>query len=362
MKNKIVFYAHNLELGGIEKALVALLNNIDYKKYDITLILEKKEGVLLKEIPSYVEIKEYSISKNKIVLFRKIKNRLKLLFTIIKNYNKYDFSCCYVPYSIPGPILMRCFSKNNSIWVHTDYYELYKEDKERYKIFFNNRSIEKFNKIIMISNEAQNSFIDIYPNLSEKTVVCGNIVDYDKIIKLSKEKVYEKKDNKYIFINVSRHEEDSKKLTRLIDATKRLANDRDDFEVWMIGDGEDSKQYKDLVKKHNLEDKIKFLGMKKNPYPYYKKADAILLTSDYEGFPVVYLEALIFNINIITTIVTSNSIFNIKDYALICQKNPKSIYEGMKKSIDNKIKTKKMNINKYNEQTIKTLNKIIIGE
>ena len=58
-----------------------------------------------------------------------------------------------------------------------------------------------------------------------------------------------------------------------------------------------------MVYSFGLEDNIKFLGKKKNPYPYYKLADAVVLSSDYEGYPVVFLESYILNKPIITKII-----------------------------------------------------------
>ena len=80
MKKKLLFTAYSLGLGGIEKALINLLNRLDYDKYDLTLILEKKDGMFLDMVPPLVKVKEYRISDNKIVLLRKIYNRLKLIW------------------------------------------------------------------------------------------------------------------------------------------------------------------------------------------------------------------------------------------------------------------------------------------
>ena len=104
---KLIFTAYSLDFGGIEKALLALLNNIDYTKYEVTLLLEKKEGVFINQVPFQVIVKEYKVSNFKIPIIRKIINRLKLITTIALNYNKYDFSCCYAPYCIPTSILAR---------------------------------------------------------------------------------------------------------------------------------------------------------------------------------------------------------------------------------------------------------------
>ena len=47
---KLLFGAYSLDLGGIEKALVILVNKLQEKGYDITLVLEKKQGIVLNEI------------------------------------------------------------------------------------------------------------------------------------------------------------------------------------------------------------------------------------------------------------------------------------------------------------------------
>ena len=47
MKKKILFTAYSLDIGGIESALVNMLKILDYSKYDVTLLLEKKEGIFI---------------------------------------------------------------------------------------------------------------------------------------------------------------------------------------------------------------------------------------------------------------------------------------------------------------------------
>ena len=56
MKKKILIGTVNLEIGGIEKTLIGLLNNIDYSKYALDLLVLKTSGELIKDIPSNVNI------------------------------------------------------------------------------------------------------------------------------------------------------------------------------------------------------------------------------------------------------------------------------------------------------------------
>lgn len=55
-KKNILFVMNNLNIGGAEKALVSLLQVFDYKKYNVDLLLLKKEGAFLKLVPDTVNI------------------------------------------------------------------------------------------------------------------------------------------------------------------------------------------------------------------------------------------------------------------------------------------------------------------
>ena len=82
-----------MTIGGIETAQINLLNNINYNKYNVTLILEEKKGELLNKVNKNVIIKELKVSNNKNIFIRKITNYIRKLIYKIYNYHKYDFSC-----------------------------------------------------------------------------------------------------------------------------------------------------------------------------------------------------------------------------------------------------------------------------
>ena len=84
---KILFSAYSLDVGGIETALITLLKNIK-NDYEITLCLEKKEGIFLNELPQNVKIITYKPSNFKIMPIRKILNFIKQQIFKIKYKNK----------------------------------------------------------------------------------------------------------------------------------------------------------------------------------------------------------------------------------------------------------------------------------
>ena len=125
--------------------------------------------------------------------------------------------------------------------------------------------------------------------------------------------------------------------------------------MWLIGDGPDKNMYEELVNENNLNSRVKFFGRKENPYPYMNKADYIILTSEYEGYPVTYLESLVLNKNIITTIPVSDDKINIRDYAYIVSKNEDKMVKEVKEIIKHPKKQKNISIEKIQKERISDL-------
>ena len=240
-----------------------------------------------------------------------------------------------------------------------DYLTLFDNDRQKVKDFFKSIKVEQFKNIIFVSEEGKNSFLDIFPQMKEKTIECNNIVNNKEILKLSEEEIEIKKDNKcFTFLNVGRHDEKQKKLTRIIEAVQKLKQDDLNFKVLFVGDGKDNTLYRKMVKDKKLENNIIFVGPQKNPYPYFKISDCVILTSDYEGYPVVFLESFILNKPIITTKVSDYKDIEGK-YGYITSKQIDDIYEKMKEMIKNGYEIKEsFDADKYNNDIIEKLEKI----
>jgi len=80
-----------------------------------------------------------------------------------------------------------------------------------------------------------------------------------------------------------------KRVDRLLRIWKSIQDKIPDWDLFIIGDGEDRINLEKLSESLKL-DRIRFLG-KRNPHPYYKIASILCLTSNYEGFPIVLPEA-----------------------------------------------------------------------
>ena len=354
MKKKLFFAAVDLNIGGIEKALVNLLNNINYDKYEVFLYLEKKQGILLNDLNKNVIVKELKVSNNKIIIIRKFINFTRKLLFKIKNKNKFDFSCCYATYSYSSIKLALIASKNSSLYVHSDYSFIY--DEKEYRYFYDTHYINQFRKVIFVSNESKNNFLNYYNSFNNKVIVINNFININDIIEKAKENVdLELNSTNKHFVFVGRLDDKSKKLSRAINLVKNI----DNIDLIIIGDGPDRKKYEELVCKYNLNNRINFLGMKDNPYPYIKISDYLILTSDYEGFPVTYLEAIVLNKIIITTINTSDEIINIRDgFGYIISKDESKMIDEVKKILKDNKKNKKVDFYSIQNNRMKKLEEL----
>lgn len=358
---KLLFAAHDMNLGGIETSLINLLNYLVQKNYEITLVLEKAEGIFINDLDKKIHIIEYSPSTDEKYIKRKMQNLIKRIKFTLKYFHKFNFSASYATYSLMSSFVARIASKNCVLWGHADYLALYKGDKEKVRNFFEKIKYNKFKKIIFVSKAGCNSFSEIFPKMKNKVIYCNNIINKEKIEKLAKENAQIKASRKTCtFVNVGRHDEKQKKLTRIIQACIKLKQDKLNFRVLFVGDGPDSIQYKELVNKNKLKENIIFLGQKNNPYPYMRIADCIILTSDYEGYPVVFSEAMILNKPIITTDVSDAKQVIDKKYGKVVKKETQEIYMAMKEYIENNYTIKdKFNVEQYNRQIIEKLENII---
>ena len=355
MKKNIIFCAYNLDVGGIETALVSLLNNLDYQKYNIYLFLVKKEGIFLDRIPKQVKIITFNICESKNVIFRKAINFFKLQYFKLKYKNKFDFAAAYATTIKACTKLAYHFSKNNAIWIHGDFTKEFQGKK--LKTFIKYINVQKYKKIVFVSNSIKENFDRAGIVFKGKSYVFNNFIDYKRIITLSKEREVIKR--KTTLLNVSRHEEKAKNLLLLLRCVKRLVDEGYNFDLWMIGDGPDHSLYIDYVQKNDLGNVVKFLGQKSNPFVYYKVADAVVLSSVFEGNPVVFMESKVLGKPIITTNV-SDALTDVKDkYGIVTNISEESFYQGLKNFLNYGFHTKKFNPEQFNERILRELIRVI---
>ena len=95
-------------------------------------------------------------------------------------------------------------------------------------------------------------------------------------------------------IFVGRIDNLQKHTYRVIDVWSLLEKKHRDWTMTILGDGPQRKHVEELAKEKQLE-RVIFAGFQ-DPKPFYKRASMIVLTSEYEGFPLILAEAMSFGV------------------------------------------------------------------
>lgn len=361
LKKKVLFIMYNLELGGAEKSLISILNNMDYTRYEVDLFLYEHSGELIEQLPKEVtllpEIKKYAtLCGSTKKTFKDGYIRLGAVRTISKyhaNFRKIPLAYDQYLYRY-GSKLMEKLSKeydtaisniwpHNLVvekvkarrkigWIHTDYSQMKVDYDMDFKI------LNKLDFIVVVSNQCKEIMDRIYPQLKSKIIIVENIVSKDVITKLAEEplkEINEFKSRDIKLLTVARlHPE--KGVDRAVEAAKKLKDEGKNFKWFIIGYGAQEKELLKRVKELGIEKEVRFLGKKINPYPYFKSCDIYVQPSRYEGKAITITEAKLFNKPIVIT--DYNSAKDQIDHGkngLVVENSTQGIYEGIKELMEN---------------------------
>lgn len=146
--------------------------------------------------------------------------------------------------------------------------------------------------VITVSEQVKKDLSDNFGINPGKIHVINNRVDKDEIIPKSRQHITNfsfREDTKYI-LNVGRFSA-QKAQWRLIKAFAYLQKDqKEKIELLFLGEGEEQHSLEQLARDLGISDTVHFLPFDPNPYKYMAKSDLFVLSSNYEGFPIVIAE------------------------------------------------------------------------
>jgi len=300
-KIKIVFVLPNLKGGGAEKVILNLCSNLKRDKFEITLILGRKEGEYIKFLPSDVEIFDLKVDH---VTF----GLLKLLKLIKKIKPDIVFSTL-THMNIITLLLKSLFIRNIKVIVReaTFFSIAYKNSsnlKAKVFPFFIKLLYNKADKIIFLSRDMLEDFCISFGRYIEeaKMLVIPNPIDIRKINELKNESIDEKefKDEAKKIIAVGRLSKE-KGYGYLLDAIPLIVREVDNIKLLILGEGKDRKFLEEYAKKIGISKYVYFCGFKSNPYKYLAHSDVFVLASLWEGFGNVIIEAMSCGIPVVAT-------------------------------------------------------------
>lgn len=348
MKKKILIRIGSLRHGGAEKVLINFLKNLPEDKYEVDLLINLYTGMYIKEVPSWVKLhyllKGEMITTNKpheipVKAFRVLYQKMflwfpSLLYTFILKNKKYDIEIA----AIHGMYreLLSSPQKNSKkiIWIQNDIFNLKEYTPDVIRQLF------RFDRILVISNKLKEEMQKLAQNEREKQAVIKifNPIDKEDTLKKADAKIddYPFSNDLPTFVTIGTVYP-QKGYDRLLKIHKKLMDDGFKHQIIIIGDGFDFVNIQEQLNQSGLQETVKMLGFRSNPYPYLKKSDFYVMSSRHEGFPTIIAEALILNKPVVSTDVSGiRDLLQDGKLGIITPNLEDGIYEGMKKFLTDK--------------------------
>ncbi|MFJ7667690.1 glycosyltransferase [Lysinibacillus sp. NPDC097195] len=325
---KILFVAQNFQMGGIQKALINTLKEMSVEEQFEIDVFTFGKGELLKDIPPNVHVYVgglllqliatpfYKVKQSKnfwhiilrivcMVIVRLIGSNhfYALLFKRHRHYKQYHIAISYFndapnSYFNQGTnLFVDKFVKADKkfAWIHTDPLRANFSYKSCVKTYQN------FDRLICVSEACKQKLQQFLPQYQLKVQVIYNFFPIAEIKEMATQ--FTPFDKGPIdLLSVGRMDNATKRFDLIPYICKLLKERSSQRFYWrIIGDGPDLHHNQKLALQLGVADVIEFVGECHNPYPFIKQSDVLILTSAYEGYPMVVGEALILETPVITT-------------------------------------------------------------
>jgi glycosyltransferase involved in cell wall biosynthesis len=174
---------------------------------------------------------------------------------------------------------------------------------------FLNRFLFKYivDEIIANSEETMRTILSRNPNLfdEKKIKIIYNGINLQKFDSQESENIYTRKGDEIIIGNAGRLVK-QKGQKYLIELALRLKNHGINFKIIIAGEGKMENELRNLVKKNNLEDRIEFIGFVEDMKSFMQSVDIFVLSSIWEGFGYVLVEAMACSKPVVAFRISSN--------------------------------------------------------
>ena len=333
-KKKIFIFNYFMYIGGAERALLGLLNAIDYTKYDVDLFLAMHVGEFMTLIPKEVNLlpedsryagyacplrkvlfsKDFMIGLARLNAKRKyrtyIKNKginesassfqyvVKEMMPYLPEINpqtEYDLAISFIaPHNI---VAEKVRAKKKICWIHTDYSVVDVNAELELSVW------AAFDHIISISPDVTKTFLQAFPSLSSKIMEMENILSPVFVRSCADElditpELYQTEDCKSVLnllcigrFSYQKNFENIPDICQRIVSSFKSQDSKFSIRWYIIGWGGDEALIRQKIEEAGVQDYVIILGKKSNPYPYIKACDIYVQPSRYEGKSVTVREA-----------------------------------------------------------------------
>jgi glycosyltransferase involved in cell wall biosynthesis len=292
-KRRVLFLIPTLTGGGSERVVVTLLQHLDRSRFDLTLaVVDTRDSVFRGEIPPDVAFID--------LLCTRVRNALPRVIALVWRLRP-DVVMSTLGHLNLALAITRPLLPDNTRYIARETIVvsqcIAEYEHPSWWAWAYRRFYGRFDKVICQSLDMRDDLVARFAIDPQRTVVINNPVNLQRIASaLATVKRHstcqdpsDARQSGVRLVAAGRFVR-QKGFDLLIEAMALARSHR--FHLTLLGDGPLRVSLMDLARSRGLGDRIEFAGFQPNPYPYLARADAFVLSSRYEGFPNVVLEAL----------------------------------------------------------------------
>ena len=360
MKKNIIFVSTALWIGGIESALVNLLNSIDYAQFNVTCLITYNYTDMAHRIPK--ECNLIIADRDTPISFKEPYKYAKLFHLLEKPQNASSLRLliwkilCFLFKGLEAHLYAGYVKKQMSdkkfdtavIYsdvtaetavkgINAEKFLMFYHHGAMRKVYHDKYGYKKSKNIIAVSQSQADALKDFRPHYKNKIIAINNIIDVDDILSRSKEKpLTEYPEDAFNIVSCGRLSQE-KGMDIAIDACKILVdNGYTHIQWWIVGGGPVENALREQIRKLDLENHIHLLGMQSNPYPYILNSDLSVQPSRFEGHSVAIMESKILGKPIVATKSAAKEQITHMANGVLCDTDPKALAMAIRKVIEDK--------------------------
>jgi len=371
-KQKLLIIGITMNSAGTEKSFLSFANCLDYDRFDVDLLLAKKEGAFMPLIPkqiNVIEMEKYGemfllsgknaastilkcfFKENPLILFEILPYFLKIILSpknrasaatkmwcdLMNRHfpefeGEYDAAIAYWGDRTMFYMVDKVKAKKKLAWLHFDYANPPRDDSIYLPYFM------KCDKVVTVSQKVDDALNEKLPQLKGRSVMMENIQHPKQIWDMAlRGDTFP--DRGYVglrLLTVGRISE-QKGFDFIPPVLKKLREDGYELRWYILGDG-DAEARNALIEsalKYGVADMLILLGTTINPYSYMRDCDIYVMTSRYEGKPITVEEAkIMYKPIMVTNYLSANEQLDGGRLGDICEISVDGIYNGLKRLID----------------------------
>lgn len=284
-RRRVLFVLPSLRGGGAERTVVILLRLLDRSRFEPHLALLDSVGSYLNELPKDMEVHHLGVRRVRyavpslVWLMRRLRPQVAVSSLIELNLAM-AAAAAFLP---QGPKLL--LREDTSVGAQ------FGSNRRGPKRWLYQHLYARADQIICVADYVLNDLAANFHIPREKLLRIYNPVEIDRVRQMAAEKGNPYPNSNPRFVAVGRLAK-VKGFDILLEAMAQARRELPLAELVILGEGPLEAELKRQARQLGLNDAVHFPGFQPNPYGHMKHADVFVLSSRYEGLPLVLLEAL----------------------------------------------------------------------